>query len=65
MFGHIWERFWTFLKIWKFFDFFEFFLSFDPPRCTGQKFFFEKITSKHVLNMFGHIWERFWTFLKI
>ncbi len=27
------------------------------------KFFFEKITPKHVQNTFGHFWERFWAFL--
>ena len=28
------------------------------------KFFFEKITPKHVQNTFGHFWERFWAFLE-
>ena len=30
-----WKRFWTILKVSKFFHFSEFFPSVDPPRCTG------------------------------
>ena len=36
----------------------------DPPWNTGQNYFFEKITPKHVQNTFGHFWERLWAFLE-
>ncbi len=46
----------------NFLIFFENFRRLDPPWNTGQKFFFGKITPKHVQNTFGHFWERFWAF---
>ena len=50
-----WKRFWTILKVSKFFHFSEFFPSVDPPRCTGHICSKKKITSKQVQNVFGHI----------
>ena len=52
---HFWERFWSFMEIWKFFDFLKTFRRWN----TGQKKFIGKITPKHVQNTFGHFWGTF------
>ncbi len=56
-FGHFWnfENFLIFLKIFE---------DSTLHGTLGKKFFFEKITPKHVQNTFGHFWERFWAFLE-
>ena len=52
---HFWERFWSFMEIWKFLDFLKTFRRWN----TGQKKFIGKITPKHVQNTFGHFWGTF------
>ena len=56
-----WERFWTILKVSKFFHFW-FFPSFDHPRCPGQFFLPKKIPRsmlKTCLNTFGNVFMHF------
>ena len=56
-----WERFWTILKVSKFFQFW-FFPSFDHPRCPGQFFLPKKIPRsmlKTCLNTFGNVFMHF------
>ena len=53
-----WERFWTILKISKFFLFSKFFPNVDPPGCTGD-FLFErnylKTCSEHAWTLLGTV----------
>ena len=59
-----WERFWTILKVSKFFHFFVFFASFDHPGCTGQKILPKKCLEacwKHVWLPLGTFFRAFWT----
>ena len=58
MFGHFWERFWAFLKIWNFFDFLKTFRRLDPPWNTGQNNFSEELPQhlfKTRLDILGRI----------
>ena len=68
MFGHFWERFWAFLKIWIFFDFLRTFRRLDPPSNTGQKKIFRKnypkTCSKHVCALLGTIFGQLRNFEK-
>ncbi len=57
-FGNDFEHFWNIENFLIFLKFFE-----DSTlHGTLGKFFFGKITPKHVQNTFGHFWERFWAF---
>ena len=46
--SRIWEQFWAFLVLWKFFDFLKTFRRLDPPWNTGQRMFTKKLPQ----NMF-------------
>ena len=63
-FGYFWERFWTFLEVWRFLYFFESFRSLEPLWNTGLRKFLKKSAPKLVQNTFGYFWERFWAFLE-
>ena len=63
----VWTLLGTILGIFGILKLFWFFWKFSNTRTSMEqwaKFFFEKITSKHVQNTFGHFWERFWAFLE-
>ena len=58
----VWEQFWAFLELWKFFDFLKTFRRLDPPWNTGQKFFSKstpKTCSKHNWTFLGTILDIF------
>ena len=68
MFDRFWERFLGILKNWKFFQFFEVFPSFDPPGCTRQNFFTERLPRsmfKTCLNLFENIFGHFEKKMKV
>ncbi len=56
-FGNDFGHFWNFENFLIFFENFR-----RPSMEHWAKFFFGKITPKHVQNTFGHFWERFWAF---
>ena len=63
-FWTIWERFWAFLEIWKFFDFFKIFSKSRPSMQHWAKKIIWKNYPKTCSKLVWHFWEHFWLFLE-